>query len=340
MPTNSLKSSWVQSRTFRRAVAFVMAFGITALAALWFRNAGGVLLGVITAMMFSFADEQGPLIRRFTALGRAAAGIALGGAVGYLLAGYGPVFWVLFVAGAFIAAWLNRAGKSAHIGARLGVIALTISAGTHAMSSHEVWFVVIALIAVALVRLADHAIFGPLPQSSSPPPQATSEGNGFWLRFAIAYAAAATFGLWLGLKLDPHHAIWVVVTTLVVMQPDDRRNYRRIFEGVIGTLLGVAVAFMLTTFVHAEPLTFLALIATAAALPHHLPARFWLHMAGIALMVMLAYDLASQVSGVAMDIHRGLFGERVIDVLVGCLMALVGTELGFHWGAKAKPAAD
>src|SRR3979409_810439 len=100
MPTNSLKSSWVQSRTFRRAVAFVMAIGITALAALWFRNAGGVLLGVITATMFSFADEQGPLIRRFTTRGRAAAGVALGGAVGHLLAGYGPAFWVLFVAGA------------------------------------------------------------------------------------------------------------------------------------------------------------------------------------------------------------------------------------------------
>jgi hypothetical protein len=339
MLTNPLKSTWVQSRTFRRAVAFVMAIGITALAALWFRNAGGVLLGVITAMMFSFADEQGPLINRFTALGRAAAGIALGGAMGHLFEG-GPVFWVLFVAGAFIAAWLNRAGRSAHIGARLGVIALTISAGTHAMSSHEAWFVVVALIAVALVRLTDHAIFGLLPQTSLASPQTTSEGNGFWLRFAIAYAAAATFGLWLGLKLDPHHAIWVVVTTLVVMQPDDRHNYRRIFEGVIGTLLGVAVAFILTTFVHAEPLTFLTLIATAAALPHQLPARFWLHMAGIALMVMLAYDLASQVSGVAMDIHRGLFGERVIDVLVGCLMALVGTELGFHWGAKAKRATD
>ena len=43
---------------------------------------------------------------------------------------------------------------------------------------------------------------------------------------------AATLGLWLGLKLDPQHAIWVVITTLVVMQPDDRSNYRRILERV------------------------------------------------------------------------------------------------------------
>ena len=33
----------------------------------------------------------------------------------------------------------------------------------------------------------------------------------------------------------------------------------------------------------------------------------------------------------------GLFKERVIDVLVGCLLALVGTELGFRWGTHARP---
>ena len=34
---------------------------------------------------------------------------------------------------------------------------------------------------------------------------------------------------------DPQHAIWVVITTLVVMQPDDRNNYRRILERAAGT---------------------------------------------------------------------------------------------------------
>jgi hypothetical protein len=68
----------------------------------------------ITAIMFSFADEEGPLTRRFTPLGRSAAGIALGGITGHLLGGYDAVFWLLFVTAAFGAAWLNRAGKSAH----------------------------------------------------------------------------------------------------------------------------------------------------------------------------------------------------------------------------------
>ena len=72
-----------------------MGVGLPALMALWLRQPGGMLLGVITAIMFSFADDEGPLARRFTALGRSAGGIALGGAVGHLLGGYGVLFWLL-----------------------------------------------------------------------------------------------------------------------------------------------------------------------------------------------------------------------------------------------------
>jgi phosphate starvation-inducible membrane PsiE len=85
-------------------------------------------------------------------------------------------------------------------------------------------------------------------------------------------------------------------------------------------------------------LVFVALVVTAAALPHHIPLRYWLHTAAIALLVMLVYDLASRLSGGAPELVPGLFKERVIDVLIGCALALVGTELGFYWGSHAKPA--
>jgi uncharacterized membrane protein YccC len=339
MIENPLNSELVQSRAFRRAVAFVVGIGVPALAALWFRQSGGMLLGVITAIMFSFADEEGPLTKRFTALGRSAAGIALGGAIGHLLGGYDWAFWLLFVAGAFGAAWLNRADKSAHIGARLAVMALAIAAGTPDISWREASFAVGSLAVTVLVRLADHAVFGPLPAASLPPRPVVPESDRFWLRFAAAYTAAATLGLWIGLELDRQHAIWVVVTTLVVMQPDDRSNYRRILERIVGTLAGVAVAFVLTQFLRAEPLVFAALVVTAAALPHHIPVRYWLHTAAIALLVMLIYDLASRVAGDSGALAPGLFTERVVDVLVGCVLALIGTELGFRWGAHVKPAS-
>jgi hypothetical protein len=340
MITKSQTAELLQSRAFRRALAFMIGVGVAAGAGVWLRQSGGLLVGVITAMMFSFADDEGSLARRFTALGRTAAGIAIGGAIGHMLGGYGPLFWILFVGGAFAAAWLNRSGKTAHIGARLAVMALTIAAGTPELSRSEVLFVAGSLVVVVLVRLADHALFGPLPAWSLPAPQAVSADDRFWLRFAAAYATVATLALWLGLTIDPQHTIWVVVTVLVVMQPDERSNYRRIFERIIGTVAGVLAAFVWTHFLKSEAASIAALLLTASVLPHHIPLRYWLHTAAIALLVMLTYDLASQVSQYGLAFAPGLFKERLIDVFAGCALALVGTEIGFRWGAKAQPGAE
>jgi hypothetical protein len=71
-------------------------------------------------------------------------------------------------------------------------------------------------------------------------------------------------------------------------------------------------------------------------MPHHVPLRYWVHTAAIALLVLLAYDLASRLTGGLPP--PGLFEERVIDVLVGCGLALVGTEFGFYWGGRVSPA--
>jgi hypothetical protein len=52
--------------------------------------------------------------------------------------------------------------------------------------------------------------------------------------------------LWIGQALDPTHTIWVVATTLVVMQADARLSYRRIVERIAGTFAGVAAAWVIT----------------------------------------------------------------------------------------------
>jgi hypothetical protein len=330
-PSPAALASLIRTRAFRRAVAFFIGIGVPALTGLWLHQSGALLLGVVAALMFSFADEEGPLTRRLLALGQIATGMTVGGAVGWALGHYGPVFWVLFVSGALAAAWLNRSGKTPHIGARIAVMALAITAGTQAVSLTEALFGAGALAVVVVVRLVDHAIFGPLPPSSLSPRRSAPESDALWARYAIAYAAAAAIGLWVGTWFDPQHAIWVAITSLVVMQPDDRSNYRRIFERVIGTIVGVAAAFVLTQLVRSLPLTVAALLITAAALPHHIPLRYWLHTAAIALLVLLTYDLASRAVGAPPELAPALFTERLVDVLIGCALAFAATELAFPW---------
>ena len=97
MPAEFSIPDLIRSRAFRRAVSFVIGIGVPAAVCLWLRLSDGLLLAVITALMFSFGDDEGPLVNRFIALGRSATGIALGAAGGYLLGGYTPLFWVLSV---------------------------------------------------------------------------------------------------------------------------------------------------------------------------------------------------------------------------------------------------
>jgi hypothetical protein len=68
-------------------------------------------------------------------------------------------------------------------------------------------------------------------------------------------------------------------------------------------------------------------------IPHHLAHRYWLHTALIAVMILLAYDLAILDAG---GMSR-LLSERVVDMLLGCTLALVGTAAAFPRLPAAEP---
>jgi hypothetical protein len=97
--------------------------------------------------------------------------------------------------------------------------------------------------------------------------------------------------LWIGQALDPTHTIWVVATTLVVMQADARLSYRRIVERIAGTFAGVVAAWAITGS-QSIALISASVLVVAPLIPHHLASRYWLHTALIALIILLDYDLA------------------------------------------------
>ena len=188
-----------------------------------------------------------------------------------------------------------------------------------------------------LGRSLDHFVFGPLPSVATGAPPQVPEGHLGWIRYAVAYAAAAAASLWVGLTLEPARAIWVVTTTLLVMaQPDARASYRRIVERIAGTVLGVVAAWAISGLVHSEWLICAAIVMVAPLIPHHVGQRYWLHTALVALMILLAYDLV--------DLHAGGIGdlltERLKDMLLGCAIALVGTAAAFPRPFVAEPQEE
>jgi uncharacterized membrane protein YgaE (UPF0421/DUF939 family) len=94
---------------------------------------------------------------------------------------------------------------------------------------------------------------------------------------------------------------------------------------VVGTVTGVVAAYGLTTIVRSPWSIAAGVLILAALVPHHLQHRYWLHTALIALLILLAYDLAALNLA---ELH-GLFTERLQDVLLGAGLAVIGTVAAF-----------
>lgn len=306
----------------RRAILFLVGIGAPLCAGVAMQEPAGALLGGITGMILSFADDEGRLLRRLKVLGFVAVGVGLGAGAGLLLRGFPWPVWLLFAAATFASGYFLGIGKAPALAARFGAMALVVTSGAPSFQPAEIYFAIGTLAVVFMARVTDHMLGGPLPQQAGRPRRIPSGG---WIRFALAYAAAATASLALGVAIDPSRVLWVVVTTLVVMQPDARASYVLIVQRIAGTVLGVVAAFAISSVVGSPWAIAVVALIVAPLIPHHLHHRYWLHTALIALLILLAYDLAASDP----RILRSLFTERLQDVLLGGGLALIGTLAAF-----------
>jgi Fusaric acid resistance protein-like len=293
--------------TARRTALFVVAIGYAVLLAVILAQWQMAPIGGITGMVLSFADDDGGLGSRLAMLA--------------------------MVTAAFAAGWLYRASRREMLAGRVFAIALSIIAGVPTMAVGQLELLASVVAVCAVARVIDHLVFGPLPRdpavrSPGAPSTTAPSTSRQWLTFALVYAACATLGFAIGYAIAPARAIWVSITTLVVMQPDDARNYRRILERVAGTAVGVLAAFALTLVLPRPDELAAAMVVVAALLPHQLGRRYWLFTALIALLVLLAYAAAT-AAGTDHDSMTTLFVARLADVSLGAILALIGTTIVF-----------
>jgi hypothetical protein len=320
----------IDSAQFRRGALFLVNIGIPVIVGLLRRQPDAALLGAVVGMLLAFADNDGELSGRLRLLTFDAVAIAGGGIIGYLCRDSAPALWAVFIAITLSVGMAARNGREALLTGRHCAMAFTVTSALPALPTYQIWYLVGVLILTAVARVIDHVLAGPLPLQPSAPLQMPAGQSG-WLRFALAFCGAAVASMWIGRTLDPVHAIWVVTTTLVVMLPDARASYRRIFERVAGTFVGVVVAWVITMLFHSAALICIAILLVAPLIPHHVAHRYWLHTGLIALLVLLAYDLT------LLDTHSitNLLSERLEDILLGCAMGLVGTAVAFPHEAAA-----
>jgi hypothetical protein len=313
----------------RRGALFFAAIGLPVIVAGLRNEPQAAQLGAVLGLTLAFADNDKDLPRRLRLLLVDGMAIAVGAVAGFVVRGSPYVLWPLFVAIAFATGLSARRGRETLIAVRHLAMAFAVGGTILSFDPHEIWYPLGVVAVNAIARTLDSWFFGPLPLVTVAPMQRPS-GHGGWLRFACAYAAASTMGMWIGNSLDPTHLSWIVITTLVVMLPDANASYRRIVERITGTFAGVVAAWAITFTTHSPIVLSFTILLIAPFIPHHLGARYWLHTALIALVVLLAYDLTElSTQGVNTEAMGDLLLERMKDILLGCAMALVGTVAAF-----------
>jgi hypothetical protein len=210
----------------RRETLFLINIGVPILIGVARGEGRGALIGGITGLLLSLADLEGPLARRLRLTLMVAAGIAVGGLLGIWLKSFEAIFWIAFFLAVFAAGFLNQVGKGPHFSLRFGAISFAVVAGLPAIETWDYVYWGLAVMISLASRSADHFINGPL-HFAGPWFGADSFDRWGWVRFSLAYALAATIGLWIGIESASIRAVWISAITLVLMVPDVRVTYSR-----------------------------------------------------------------------------------------------------------------
>ena len=316
----------------RRGTLSVISIGCPIVVGLLAGQAGAGLVGGITGLLLALSDTEGSLVSRLGTTVGIALGIAVGGLLGAWLASEQPMFWIVFFVGIFAAGLLNQLGKGPHFAARFGAIAFAAIASLPQLTPPVLWYFAGTVALCLITKLIDQLSNGPLPDGP-PWPGAITAPVSHWLSFALAYALAATAGLWIGVLSGSVRAVWISAIVLVFMLPDIRLTYSRVVEGVIGTVLAVLAIRVLTLIDASQAVLVGVIVIFAFVLPSQL-SRFWLFSGLIAAIVLLAWALASGDP----TLEPPLLWERFEDSLIAAALTVCVTLLFFpreSWSSLA-----
>ena len=309
----------------RRSLLFMLGIGTPLLAAIAFDRLELALPAAMTGMLLSFADDAGVYVNRLRAAGAALFAIVTGASLGLMCRGSPGAFWPIVVGGALGIGYAAMQGRLVVLAARDAAIGFVIGVALPAPGLNETVFMLLGLLVICLSRAVDSLICGPLPLLQA---SRTLDKPGTRLdrlRFMLAYASGVIGAFCLGEALDPAHMPWIVTTTLVVMQPDARASYRRIFERIAGTFAGVGATWLSLLAVRSETAVIILILLLAVNVPHHVQRRYWLHTGLVAWLVLLVYALTPHGA----PQFRDLMTERLVDMLIGSLLAAAGTAVAF-----------
>ncbi|MDO4729031.1 MAG: FUSC family membrane protein [Bacteroidota bacterium] len=139
-------------------------------------------------------------------------------------------------------------------------------------------------------------------------------------RYALRITIALCFGLALGKVLPLQKAYWILLTIIVIMRPGYGLTKQRSKERVLGTLLGGLIAIVFLYFTNNTTTIAIVTIITMIFGNWLAYSNYRIGVTFITIYVILIY-------GIFNPNYQSLLVYRIIDTLVGTLIAFLATHL-------------
>ena len=132
-------------------------------------------------------------------------------------------------------------------------------------------------------------------------------------RHALRLPLALMIGYWMVHLIHPSQGYWIILTTLFVCQPNYGATRRKLGQRIIGTAIGLTVAWALFDLFPSPLVQSMFAIAAGLVFFINRTTRYTLATAAITLMVLFCFNQVGD--------GYGLFVPRLFDTLLGSLIA-------------------
>ncbi|WP_186161575.1 FUSC family protein [Burkholderia gladioli] len=147
-------------------------------------------------------------------------------------------------------------------------------------------------------------------------------------RHALRVTVAVAVAFWLGRLLPLTNAYWIVMTTIIILKPGYSLTKQRNAQRIVGTLLGCAISIALIYTVKSPALLIAIMFGSMVMSYSLLLFNYAASVVFTSSYVLLMFHLLAPGS-------MRIIGERAIDTVVGCMIAIAASRLFPYWEYRA-----
>jgi uncharacterized membrane protein YccC len=143
-------------------------------------------------------------------------------------------------------------------------------------------------------------------------------------RHALRVTIAVAVGFWIGRLLPLTNAYWIVMTSVIILKPGYSLTKQRNGQRIVGTLIGCTASIALIMFVKDPHVLLVVMFASMVMSYSLLLFNYAASVVFTSSYVLLLFHLLAP-GGLR------IIGERAIDTVVGCAIAIAASHLFPYW---------